>query len=82
MYMHYYNLRKKYFNDISNRSDFVSSSLKLMFDSFKKLWNSIIVSNNKERTATYNNDGSFATSEDVLYEEYRDELSDFATIRD
>ena len=80
--MHYYNLRKKYFNDISNRSDVVSSSLKLIFNSFKKLWNSIIVSNNKEHTTTYNSDASFATSGDVMYEEYRDELSDFATIRD
>lgn len=76
--MHCCNLRKKYFSDISNRKDIVSSSLKLLFDSLKKLWNSVIVS---KRTTTCN-DSSSATHEDVMYEEYRDELSDFATIRD
>ena len=72
------NLRKKYFSDISNRKDIVSSSLKLVFDSLKKLWNSVIVS----KHTTTCNDLSSATHEDVMYEEYRDELSDFATIRD
>ena len=43
-------------------------------DSFRKYWGSVLSADKKELVT------SFASSEDVMYAEYRDELDDFVTI--
>ena len=43
-------------------------------DSFRKYWGSVLSADKKELVT------SFASSEDAIYSEYRDELDDFVTI--
>ena len=50
-----------------------------MFDSCIKLWNSAVVSHKEELVTIYT---STTTNEDAIYEEYRDELDDFVTVKD
>jgi len=49
-----------------------------MSDSLVKQWSSFFVPNDKEATASFM---STATGEDAMYEEYRDELDDFVTVK-
>lgn len=51
----------------------MSDNLKVAFDSLIRLWASIIVSNNKQPSVS---------RDDAVYEEFRDELDDFAIIED
>ena len=74
--MHCYNFRKKFVNNASSKRNLVSNGIMLVAGLFMKLWSSII-SYDTELNTTHT---SITTDEDTMYEEYRDELSDFAII--
>ena len=74
-YIYGYNFRKRFVNNTAGDRNLVSNGVTLAAELFKKLWSSI-VSCDKDLNATG------ATTEDAMYEEYRDELDDFVTIED
>ena len=69
--------RKRCLNKESTRSDLLSDSFKLMSGSLARRWTSVFASYNSKELTT-----SLPPSEDAMYEEYRDELDDFVTVKD